>query len=649
MIVIAALLAGCMVFTAYSASSSLAGPHCMGKPPQMQSDQQMQDGPPSGQSQEGQDQQNQQNQDQQNQNQQDLNSNDQNSQSQNSQNQSSDQNDRNGGQPSAPPDGNGPPDGNSQPPTPPDGNGPPDGNSQPPDGTGPKGSPSLSDISVPYYIMFGIEGLAFALVLIYLILSKLNLRTAGEVFGSRKRIAAGIIAALLLGGCLVPAQAALTTKVFAGSNMKQGSQQMQGGPGSGQGPGGQGSGGQDSGGQGPGGQESSVEATGATTVDGTKETLNDEYTSTNADENAILVTNGGALTSDGATINKKSGDSSSTESSDFSGVNSGLLVQENSTATVRNATIRTSAGGANAVFATGENAKITISDSTITTTGERSSRGLDATYGGTIKADKVKITTQGGSCAAMATDRGEGTVTAANSTLETNGAGSPIIYSTGDITLTDSKGTANGAQITVVEGKNSATIKGSTVTCSGAGNRGDVDIAGVMIYQSMSGDADEGTGNFTAKDSTLSISKDSDYYKTAPMFFVTNTNAVIDLEDTELDFGSGTLLSACGTSEWGTEGSNGGNVTLNAKAEKLQGNIDLDEISSLSMNLTDSTYKGTINGDNEAGSVKLTLDSDSKITLTGDSYVTSLKDADADYSNIDFNGHILYVNGKAIK
>ena len=622
MIVIAVLLAGCMVFTAHSASSSLAGPHCMGKPPQMQSDQQMQDGPPSGQSQEGQDQQNQyqQNQDQQNQNQQDLNSNDQNSQSQDSQNQSSDQNDRNGGQPSAPPDGNGPP-----------------------DGTGPKGSPSLSDISVPYYIMFGIEGLAFALVLIYLILSKLNLRSAGEIFNSRKRIAAGIIAVILLGGCLVPAQAALTTKVFAGNSMKQ-DQQMQGGPGSGQGPGGQ-----DSGGQGPGGQESSVEATGATTVDGTKETLNDEYTSTNADENAILVTNGGVLTSDGATINKKSGDSSSTESSDFSGVNSGLLVQENSTATVRNATIKTNAGGANAVFATGENAKITISDSTITTTGERSSRGLDATYGGTIKADKVKITTQGGSCAAMATDRGEGTVTAANSTLETNGAGSPIIYSTGDITLTDSKGTANGAQITVVEGKNSATIKGSTVTCSGAGNRGDVDIAGVMIYQSMSGDADEGTGNFTAKDSTLSISKDSDYYKTAPMFFVTNTNAVIDLEDTELDFGSGTLLSACGTSEWGTEGSNGGNVTLNAKAEKLQGNIDLDEISSLSMNLTDSTYKGTINGDNKAGSVKLTLDSDSKITLTGDSYVTSLKDADADYSNIDFNGHTLYVNGKAIK
>lgn len=36
------------------------------------------------------------------------------------------------------------------------------------------------------------------------------------------------------------------------------------------------------------------------------------------------------------------------------------------------------------------------------------------------------------------------------------------------------------------------------------------------------------------------------------------------------------------------------------------------------------------------------------IKLTGDSYVTSLDNADTDYSNIDFNGYTLYVNGTAI-
>ena len=36
------------------------------------------------------------------------------------------------------------------------------------------------------------------------------------------------------------------------------------------------------------------------------------------------------------------------------------------------------------------------------------------------------------------------------------------------------------------------------------------------------------------------------------------------------------------------------------------------------------------------------------IKLTGNSYVTSLSDDDSSYSNIDFNGHKLYVNRVAV-
>ena len=61
-----------------------------------------------------------------------------------------------------------------------------------------------------------------------------------------------------------------------------------------------------------------------------------------------------------------------------------------------------------------------------------------------------------------------------------------------------------------------------------------------------------------------------------------------------------------------------------------------------------SEFKGTINGENTAKTISLNLDSTSKITLTGDSYVTSLKDEDSSYSNINFNGYKLYVNGTAI-
>ena len=395
--------------------------------------------------------------------------------------------------------------------------------------------------------------------------------------------------------------------------------------------------------------QSNVESFGATEVTDTQE-LSGEYESSTADESVIKVSDGGNATIDGAKVTKSGGDSSNTENSEFYGVNAGILTTEGSTTTIKNATITTDAKGSNAIFATGEDAKVYVSDSTIETTGESSSRGLDATYGGYIEAENVTISTQGGSCASLATDRGEGTVIAKNSTLSTAGSGSPVIYSTGDIALEDSKGTATGAQITVVEGKNSATIKNSTVMASGKGNRNDVDNCAVMIYQSMSGDAGEGTGTFSAVDSKLEIDENSDYYKTAPFFFITNTDAVINLENTTLSYGSNVLISSKGTSEWGNSGSNGGNVVLNATNQILVGDIEVDKLGTAEINLAEkSSIEGTINGENSAKSITLKLDKSSKLVLTGDCYVTELEDEDSDYSNIELNGYKLYVNGEELK
>ena len=78
------------------------------------------------------------------------------------------------------------------------------------------------------------------------------------------------------------------------------------------------------------------------------------------------------------------------------------------------------------------------------------------------------------------------------------------------------------------------------------------------------------------------------------------------------------------------------------------GNIVVDSISTLEMNLSKSYYEGTINGDNSAKEISLKLSKDSTIKLTGDSYITSLEDEDTSYSNIDFNGYKLYVNETSI-
>ena len=501
-------------------------------------------------------------------------------------------------------------------------------------------------IATKYIVLLGTETFFWVLSILYLIFTGFHKRSFKEAFTSWKKFTICGLASIVLTCGLTFGETYLIKQLSAPAQIQQPSNNSDNGPGgtpSGNQPGnGSGSSNSDN-------DSASAKATATKTISKSSKTLSGSYTSKKSDQSVVLVKNSGTLTLNNAVLNKLSGDSSNTENSEFYGINAGLLVTTKSTANVTNAKITTSAKGSNAVFATGTNAKINISDSTITTTGSSSARGLDATYGGTIYADNVTVSTSGNSCASLATDRGEGTVTAKNSTLSTKGTGSPVIYSTGKISISNTTGTVSGSQMVVIEGKNSATVTNSKLTASGQGNRNNVDNSGIMIYQSMSGDASTGTGTFTAKNSTLSVSKNSSYYKKSPMFFVTNTDAVINLTNTKLSYGSNTLLSVKGTSEWGQSGSNGGTVKLNASKQTLTGNINLDKLSTLTMKLSNSsTYTGTINAKNSAKKISLTLDSSSKIKLTGDSYVTSLSDADSSYSNIDFNGYKLYVNGKAI-
>lgn len=351
-----------------------------------------------------------------------------------------------------------------------------------------------------YIILLGAETFFLVLSILYLIFTGFHKKSFKKAFASWKQFTICGLASIILTCGLTFGETYLVKQLSTPTQMQKPDNQ----PGNG------------SGSSNSDNDSASAKATATKTVSKNIKTLFGSYTSKKSDQSAVLVKNGATLTLNNAVLNKTSGDSSNTENSEFYGINSGLLVTTKSTANVTNAKIATSAKGSNAVFATGTNAKINISDSTITTTGSSSARGLDATYGGTIYADNITVSTSGNSCASLATDRGEGTVSAKNSTLSTKGTGSPVIYSTGKISISNTTGTASGSQMVVIEGKNSATVTNSKLTASGQGNRNNVDNSGIMIYQSMSGDASTGTGTFTAKNSSLSISKNSSYYKKSP-------------------------------------------------------------------------------------------------------------------------------------
>ena len=475
---------------------------------------------------------------------------------------------------------------------------------------------SNQSLSALQIVIISVSVLVFMLAVTYLIMSKFGSKTLAETFYGAKPTAiyavVNVVGTILLVCALVLSSNALLFNNTTPTN-----------------------------------NTSQITTEGVVDVSDSQELSKKTLSATSSDESAIVVNDGGSLNATGLTISK-SGESSNTENSEFYGLNAAVLVQKGSEATIKDTTIETNATGANAIFSTGENAIINVSNTKITTTGD-SSRGLDATYGGIINANKVTITTSGQHCAAVATDRGEGTVTVKNSTLNTNGKGSPCVYSTGTISVSNSKGTATDSSCAVIEGKNSITLNNTKLTSYGVGRVDDgIDNCGVMIYQSMSGDASEGTGTFSATDSTLTISKKSKVYKTSPMFFITNTDAMINLENTKLNYGSNQLVTVSGNDgEWGSQGSNGGNLTFNATNQTLNGNISVDNISTASFVLKSSTLTSTINSENNAKEVNLSLDSSSKWVVTGDSYVTTLTLENNDLSLIEDNGYTIYYDASA--
>ena len=410
------------------------------------------------------------------------------------------------------------------------------------------------------------------------------------------------------------------------SNSNQTKGQMQGGPG--------GNGGT------PGGNSgsSSVESSGATEISDEQTISNKTYESSEGSQNALLVKDGGNLTLANSNITK-TGDSSD-ENSDFYCTNAGILVNNNGKLNISNSTITTNGSHANGLFVYGTG-EATVKNTSINTSSNMSG-GIMVAGGGTLTAENLKITTQGNSSAAIRSDRGGGTMTVTGGEYTTNGVGSPAIYSTADITVNNATLTATKSEGAVVEGKNSITLNNCTLTDTNTTLNGNSETyKNIFLYQSMSGDADTGTAKFTAENSTITTNK-------GDTIFVTNTTAEVNLINNKIVNNDGDFLRIQ-TGKWGNSGSNGGDVTLNMKNQEVNGNIIVDNISTLVMNLTESSnYTGTINSANTAKSITLKLDSSSKITLTGDSYVTSLEDADSSYSNINFNGYKLYVNGTAI-
>ena len=395
-------------------------------------------------------------------------------------------------------------------------------------------------------------------------------------------------------------------------------------------------------GSGFGGSGEVTQGTAATTISEDGSYTGETYTSTGDDENALRI-DGATVTLDGITVDKSDGASSNTEDGDFYGQNAALLATNGANVTLSNATITSSVANGNGVFSYGTGTVVTVSDSTINTTGNNSG-GIQTTGGGTTYANNLTVTTAGNSAAAIRSDRGGGTVVVDGGSYATAGTGSPAIYSTADITVKNATLTATNSEAVVVEGKNSVTLENSDLTGNMTGTYqgdGSENLHNIMLYQSMSGDASEGTSSFQMTGGSITANS-------GDMFYVTNTDAVISLSDVALTLANNNLLTVAGNSSsrgWGTAGANGAQVAFTAADMTLEGDITVDTISTLQFKLASgAVFNGSLNiVENEAGGTAVsdnavvTVDAGATWNLTGNCTVTTL----TNNGTINFNGYTI--------
>jgi len=359
---------------------------------------------------------------------------------------------------------------------------------------------------------------------------------------------------------------------------------------------------------------------GVYTIKAMAETQNHaNYQSNKPDVSAVFVTNGGSLRLIAPTL-ITSGDSSSNDNSSFFGLNAVALATQQSTISIDGGVITSTGRGANGLFAVGKGSSITMTGGVIRATGG-GAHGVMATQGGTVTLYNVHIETTNQSAAALATDRGGGTITAIGGEYLTSGFRSPGLYSTGDIRVSNAKVTATGAEAAVIEGSNSISVTDGTLRAD--------KVNGVMIYQSFSGDAEGRHGSFTMQGGSLTSLLGSAFYST-------NTTSEIHLKHVKVSTASGSLINAA-QDRWGRKGSNGAQVFFTAEEEQLSGNITADAISSIAVSLEKhSTLSGAIHH------ASLRLDETSEWSVTDDSALTGLtgaKLANGKIINVIGNGH----------
>ena len=371
---------------------------------------------------------------------------------------------------------------------------------------------------------------------------------------------------------------------------------------------------------------------------------NETIESTGTDENAALISSGASVTLDNDTITRTSEDSKGGDNSSFYGVGAAVLATDG-TAYVKDGSVTTDAAGGAGLFAY-DDGTVYASGTTVETT-QDTSGGVHVAGGGTLYGWDLDVETNGESSAAIRSDRGGGTMVLDGGNYVSNGVGSPAIYSTADIAVSNASLTANGSEAVCIEGLNSIHL----YDCDLTGNMSDLDQNDntwtVILYQSMSGDSEVGNSTFQMDGGSLTS-------ENGGVFYTTNTESTITLNNVDINYNDDNefFLQCTGNTNqrgWGQAGANGADCHFTGISQDMQGNVIWDSISDLDFYLTDgSSLTGAVvddesyAGEGGEGYCNVYVSADSTWTVTGDSTVSSLEN---EGTIVDSNGKTVTIQG----
>lgn len=371
---------------------------------------------------------------------------------------------------------------------------------------------------------------------------------------------------------------------------------------------------------------------------------NETIESIGTDENAALISSGASVTLDNDTITRTSEDSKGGDNSSFYGVGAAVLATDG-TAYVKDDSVTTDAAGGAGLFAYGDGT--VYASGTIVKTTQDTSGGVHVAGGGTLYGWDLDVETNGESSAAIRSDRGGGTMVIDGGNYVSNGVGSPAIYSTADIAVSNATLTANGSEAVCIEGLNSIHL----YDCDLTGNMSDLDQNDntwtVILYQSMSGDSEVGNSTFQMDGGSLTS-------ENGGVFYTTNTESTITLNNVDINYNDENefFLQCTGNTNqrgWGQSGANGADCHFTGISQDMQGNVIWDSISDLDFYLTDgSSLTGAVvddesyAGEGGEGYCNVYVSADSTWTVTGDSTVSSLEN---EGTIVDSNGKTVTIQG----